>query len=227
MLFIIILIAISLISVGSFAFINLGKWLLVSDPLPEKLDVIFVFGGTLSRARYALRLKDKYPDVRIIINNSKNRINKNLDIANILAKEGFNTDNVLSIGIDTIRFLNAERNVKSGTYLEVIFLIQWMQNYLTGKKASNRIGDSPTDIIKNVSVGLVSDGFHMRRIKLLVERKMKKLQCKFWYLPSNIDKNKHTGDSYTYWWKYKKIRKVVLRETFKFVYTIFFINGKA
>jgi hypothetical protein len=53
-------------SVASLLFLNLGKWLIVSNPLPNHADIIFVFSGDYKRLDYALTLTRKYPNATLL-----------------------------------------------------------------------------------------------------------------------------------------------------------------
>jgi len=60
------LISIVFFAVCAFAFLNLGNWLIVSNPLPNNADVIFVFSGEYKRLDYALQLTKKYPNATLL-----------------------------------------------------------------------------------------------------------------------------------------------------------------
>ncbi len=52
---------------GIYFFINLGRWLVVNDPLPQKADLLFVFSGDGSRVDHAAQLMSgQYPDALLV-----------------------------------------------------------------------------------------------------------------------------------------------------------------
>jgi len=42
---IILILVLALAASAFYAFVNLGNWLLVSDPEPQKIDLVFSFAG--------------------------------------------------------------------------------------------------------------------------------------------------------------------------------------
>ncbi|MDG5815764.1 ElyC/SanA/YdcF family protein [Chitinispirillales bacterium ANBcel5] len=45
---------------------DIGNWLIVSDPLPDCADVIFVFTGDFERIDYATILLERYPEGQLV-----------------------------------------------------------------------------------------------------------------------------------------------------------------
>lgn len=69
---------------GTIAFFNLGKWLVVSDPLPERLDVIFAFGGK-GRLKYEKDIFENNPN-SILVFNGERRIIEEFELVNCSSK---------------------------------------------------------------------------------------------------------------------------------------------
>jgi uncharacterized SAM-binding protein YcdF (DUF218 family) len=61
---IILITLIILFFAGAYAFANLGNWLLVSDPEPQKIDLVFSFAGGPYRDDHALELLKKHPEAK-------------------------------------------------------------------------------------------------------------------------------------------------------------------
>jgi hypothetical protein len=55
-----------------FAIRGAGVWLLVDDPLPEDLDVIFTFAGERYRVDYSAELMNKYPGAHWVLSDFEN-----------------------------------------------------------------------------------------------------------------------------------------------------------
>jgi hypothetical protein len=65
-----------------------GVWLLVKDPLPEKVDVIFTFAGERHRVDYSSELMLKYPHAHWVLSDFKDGYynyikKKNFDISRV------------------------------------------------------------------------------------------------------------------------------------------------
>jgi len=128
----------------SFAFINLGKWLLVKDPLPEKLDMIFVFAGTSPlRELYGCQLLKRFSNSKIIIS-SPTEYKRVISWA-------------VNDSVDTTRIQPFP--VCRSTWKELVAL----RIKLKSHSADNTL-----------NVGLVSCPYHMRRIKIFSQSIFKK-----------------------------------------------------
>lgn len=104
---------------GVIAFRHLGTWLIVSDPLPKKLDVIFTFSGGSNRAPYAKELFIKYPESFWVLsypNSSflKKPENKDLDTSRITI-------------VDTC----------TSTHSELLYLSDWLNKHASNKDTIN------------------------------------------------------------------------------------------
>lgn len=194
---IIILITLFLISLGSFAFFNLGNWILVNDPLPEKLAVIFTFAGENVRDIYSQQLAEEYSDAVWVIS-GRNKIKYFEKLTN----ENFDTSRIFFVDTCTT------------TFSEVMYLKKWLNDY------TNSIYKSGNSYFQQIHIGLVSGPYHMRRISILVERIFKNNKNNFYYLSVPFDRYNHTSDDYGIWWKHKVLRKILILETQKIVYDL-------
>ncbi|HEX2958629.1 MAG TPA: hypothetical protein VHO70_17465 [Chitinispirillaceae bacterium] len=54
-----------------YAIREAGVWLLVKDPLPDKVDIVFTFAGERYRVDYSSELMMKYPDAHWVLSDFK------------------------------------------------------------------------------------------------------------------------------------------------------------
>jgi len=119
------------------AFRNLGLWLVVSDPEPERLDVIFTFGGGRQyRVRYSRELYLRHPGAVWIVSGRE---------------EVKHLRRMAASGLDTTRVVRVESC--QSTRDEMVWLREWLTTH------------QPTD--STHFVGLVSSPYHMRRVNML------------------------------------------------------------
>ena len=215
---IILLITIPLISLGAFAFVNLGKWLVVSNPLPEKLDVIFVFGGK-GRHEFALKIAQNHPESIIAFNHIYVE-----EIRNFLIEGGVDSNKIIGVYVRNGTFLNLPIDTFStGTCLELSFLLNWLKKskqmgefLFPSTQTSHHITDT-----SHITVALVSDGFHMRRIQFLINRFHPEKTFNFIFVPVPLNMSTIKNASYDRWWQNKKLRALVLADILKTVYSFF------
>ena len=55
-----------------FLLLNMGRWLVISDPVPENLDLIVTFAGEQQRVAYSRELSMKFPKSFWILSDYKN-----------------------------------------------------------------------------------------------------------------------------------------------------------
>jgi uncharacterized SAM-binding protein YcdF (DUF218 family) len=182
---------IAIIAAIIIAFFNVGSWLLVEDNEPESLDLIFSFSGERVRNTYARELMGKYASAHWLMSDYKNGYNR------ILRKSNFD-ENRFSF-VDTC----------SNTLAEVSALYDWIgQNKNTRFSKNNK-----------VSIGLISSPYHMRRIKMMVDKRFgKKNVFTFHYLPVPLYRYKWTKEQYRYWWRFSGVSDNVISEIQKIVY---------
>lgn len=170
------------------AFSRLGQWLVIADPLPPSLDVIFVFAGeAYVRVDYASELAKRYPTARLLVSGR----NYKGTMARISAA-----------GIDTTRaeFTDDCRN----TWEEIRFLTQWL---------SETANATQNDENNQVTLGLVSSPYHMRRISLLARRQSLGSHAEAFFLPHSMQPDS-TGRR-SQWWTAPESRVLALTETVK------------
>ena len=164
---------------------NLGSWLMISDPLPPSLDVLFTLSGEMSRIVYSKQLIAKYPGVKWFFSYPRKKVMSNF------AREGFDTSRIFIV--DTC----------SNTRSEIAFL----KNLVKSQPAS--LMQTETAISDDVlKIGIISNWYHMRRIKLIMDTQIKNKTCKFYYLPAPPE----SEDTYKKWWRNKSVRNVVRLE---------------
>ncbi|HEX3019821.1 MAG TPA: ElyC/SanA/YdcF family protein [Chitinispirillaceae bacterium] len=171
-----------------FMFINAGRWLVISDPLPENLDLIFTFAGEHERVAYSKELTSKYPRSFWMLSDYKN------GYARLLRKSNFNMS-IVQI-VDTCK----------NTVSEVNALRTWLKN---NKQFQNNT---------RLSIGLVSSPYHMRRIKLITKKEFKKSNIDFHFLPVPLDRYNWTSKMLQYWWNTGAVSRVVISELQKIIY---------
>jgi uncharacterized SAM-binding protein YcdF (DUF218 family) len=176
---------------GWVVFKNLASWLIVSDPLPQSLDVIFTFGGEDSRIAYSKSLFSKNPRALWIISY------ENRKLLQTLGKEGFDTSRIRIVDTCT------------STFAEISFLKNQMADFVKTRGNSGKVG-LPT-------IGLVSNWYHMRRIKLTASRAIPKDLCKLKYFSVPLTKNE-SSRFLGAWWKDNNVRSIVCSEWWKILY---------
>lgn len=175
----------------SFLFLNIGRWLVISDPLPERLDLIFTFAGEHVRVSYSKELTIRYPDTHWILSDYKNGYSR------LLRKSNYDMSRVYIV--DTCQ----------NTVSEIDAMDDWIKNH--EKLLHNK---------KQLSIGLVSSPYHMRRIQLMVRRHFKKQGIKFYYLPVPLKRYSWTDDMLQHWWNTSSVSRVVISEIQKIIYFI-------
>jgi hypothetical protein len=172
------------------AYRGAGTWLVVCDPLPQRVDVLFSFGGEWAREQYVRELAARYPAAAVAVSTpGKSRF---------LRK-------VRECGLDITRFVLVD--TCSSTLSEIRFLGAFVKNY-RGAPADTAAASSSVPV-----VGLVSGPYHMRRIKIIVNREWGRAApatpC---YLPVPLDRYGKTADDYRHWWRATDLRHLVTIE---------------
>lgn len=80
--------AVVLVILASVAIRKAGVWLLVKDPLPDKVDVVFTFAGDRNRVDYSSEFMIKYSDSHWLLSDFKN------GYINYISKKGFDLSRV-------------------------------------------------------------------------------------------------------------------------------------
>lgn len=77
-----------LVVLGFVAIREAGVWLLVKDPLPDKVDIVFTFAGERYRVDYSSELMMKYPNAHWVLSDFKDGYyhyikKKNFDVSRV------------------------------------------------------------------------------------------------------------------------------------------------
>ncbi|HEX7510116.1 MAG TPA: hypothetical protein VF335_02350 [Chitinivibrionales bacterium] len=171
---------------GVLLFFNLGSLLIVSNQPPDTLDVLYTLSGENTRIVYAKTLYDHYPNALRIIS----------------CPPEMKSDSAFQQWVhrNKIETVDTCGNTRS----EISFLI----NSLSRIQSANSK--------KIISVGIISNWYHMRRVQLIVNTQMKHPKCRVFYLcvPSQIDPYRSGAAT---WWKQQLYRHIVFSELEKIV----------
>jgi hypothetical protein len=169
---------------------NAGLYLLVNDPLPDKLDLIFTFAGENARNHYSEELLQQYPDAHWLLSDYKD------GYVRILRRDSFNMSRVTVV--DTCK----------NTFSEVLALKKYLQI-----SSDNLLREH----IRPLQIGLISGPYHMRRIQMITQGTIRSSEFNIHYLPVPLDKYNWTKDMFKTWWK-SPAYEVVSSEILKIVY---------
>lgn len=156
-----------------FFFRNAGTWLLISDTVPERLDMVFTFAGENVRDAYSRELMQRFPGAHWLMSDYKGGYSR------ILRRESYDMSRVSVV--DTCK----------NTLSEVHTLRTWID-----KKDSSLLKSKDSVVY----VGLVSGPYHMRRIKMMIEKNLPEQQVRFFYLPVPLERYKWTDEMFEKWW---------------------------
>lgn len=174
-----------------FLLLNMGRWLVIYDPIPEKLDLIVTFAGEQQRVAYSRELSMKFPQSFWLLSDYKDGYSR------LLRKSNFNMSRVHIV--DTCQ----------NTVSEIDAMNNWIK-----KNQQRFIGKS------RISIGLVSSPYHMRRIQLIVKKQFKNNDISFHYLPVPLERYKWTNKMLMYWWRTGAVSRAVISEFQKIIYFI-------
>ena len=159
-----------LIGAVAWLYFHLGSLLIVSDQLPAKLDVLYTLSGENTRITYAQKI---YPGYLRTLRLMSCPPEMKSDSA---FQRWVRRNSVITV--DTC----------ANTRSEIGYLI----SSLSQVQSANRK--------KEISVGIISNWYHMRRVQLIVNVQMKHPKWRVYYLcvPSHI--NPYRSGAAT-WWK--------------------------
>ncbi len=169
---------------------NAGTYLLVNDPLPEELDLIFTFAGENARNHYSEELLKQFPETHWLLSDYKD------GYVRILRRDSFDMSRVTVV--DTCK----------NTFSEVLALKEYL--HLSGKNLLK-------ERRKSLQIGLVSGPYHMRRIKMMTKKAIKSNEIDLYYLPVPLDKYNWTSTMFKTWWN-SPVYEVVSSEILKIIY---------
>ena len=187
---------VTVVIISVAVFLNFGSWLIVSDPVPERLDIIFTFAGDGARVTYSKELAMIFPEARWILSDYQN------GHARLLRKSNYDMSRVAVV--DTCR----------NTRAEIRTLIRMLG--AGGPEFVPCVSLSSSGQV--INVGLVSSPYHMRRIQLMVKKYHKEGNYRFMYLPVPMDRYQWSDRTVRNWWKSAKLSKAVISEAQKILY---------
>jgi len=162
-----LLVLIVIVTAAILLFRNAGVYLLVNDPLPGKLDLLFTFAGENARNRYSEELLKQYSDAHWLLSDYKD------GYVRILRRDSFDMSRVTIV--DTCK----------NTFSEVLALKTYLEN-----PKDNILRDHQ----KPLHIGLISGPYHMRRIQLMTKKAITSDSINIYYLPVAFDKYNWTSD---------------------------------
>jgi hypothetical protein len=181
----------SIFIISTFLFLsNAGTWLLISDSIPKRLDLIFTFAGENVRDSYSRELMQKFPNAHWLMSDYKEGYNR------ILRRENYDMSRV-SI-VDTC----------TNTLSEVKTLTMWINQNTSSLYSHDSV----------IYVGLVSGPYHMRRIEMMINKNLPQQHVHFFYLPVPLDRYKWTYSTFKKWWESSSISEIVISEIKKIFY---------
>jgi hypothetical protein len=185
-------ITIALLVCGAvFAVLNIGDWLVVSDPLPARIDFIFTFAGQNPRLTYSKELMERYGDAHWILSDFHHFYSR------ILTRNGFDMARVSAV------------DTASSTLSEVRALRDWLRTNTGSFQRTPAAADTaPGHSHSILSIGLVSSPYHMRRIKFMTNDIFRDHQkdVRFYYLPVPFERFHWTRQDMRAWWRSKTLR---------------------
>jgi hypothetical protein len=180
-----------------FIFRNLDAWLEVSDPLPNSLDLLFTTSGEETRFRYSKKLFSQGRVSFWLLSYPTSAI------ADSLRKENFN--------IKRIGVVDSCANTQS----EIACLEHWMESDCRWRQFIGK--EARKDAQEVAKVGIVSNWYHMLRIKLIVTAQTRNRSVSYYYLPVPSEYDQYRN-RYKSWWRQSAVRYVVFLEWKKIVY---------
>jgi uncharacterized SAM-binding protein YcdF (DUF218 family) len=195
---------------------GLGRWLLVSSPLPPRADVIFTFGGETVRNDYSQQLAEQYPGATWVLSTWNSTL-----LSRSLHRRAFDTSRVVLK--DSLR----------NTYEEVRYLRSWLDSHWQSLLARDTVVPAPgsADTIAADSVAparppatgdlnvlLVSGPYHMRRIKVASVRMLNRKGLHVFYAPVPLDRYPPGSRSFDRWWTQPDLAPLVRLEFVKVLY---------
>lgn len=189
---------------GILMYRGLATWLVVSSSVPEKVDVIFTFGGENVRDSYSRALAEMHPEAAWVLSTYSSSAE-----ARALSRSEFDTSKVTLV--DTLR----------NTWEELRFLRAWLAAHppaAPAAQSSDSTAVSPAPPAGPRKVLLVSGPYHMRRIKIGVVRLLNDRTLEFAYAPVPFELYNQSATTYRFWWRDKSLARLVKLEFVKALY---------
>jgi hypothetical protein len=173
-----------------------GSWLVVEDPVPPRIDVVFTYTGENNRENYSIELVKKTGAFWVLSGRDAKAT----------------TQRVAAAGVDTSRFLFT--GDCENTWQETTFITRWVNRSLNDGRLAHQNGPAV--------IALVSSPAHMRRIRLGVHKLAAHTQdARFVYLPMPDTMSIVGRRALSSWWRTESARNTVYFEMAKIVETVF------
>ena len=180
-------VVLSVACAGSYVYERIGLWLIVSDQIPRKVDVLFCFGGDKQRVLFAAEILKQHPSTALLVGCPQHD-----SCHDALNQAGLQDSQV-------IFFDNCTNTVD-----EVLFLKKWI-----GSRALKGRADSiPV-------VAMISSPWHMRRIALIAELVGLRPLAKLVMVPVPLSCYDLPANAFQKWYETPEVRKRVFREAMK------------
>lgn len=180
-----------------FAFRQAGSWLIVNNPLPERIDVICTFAGDSRRVEYSRELMLKHSGAQWFLSDYKDGYSR------LLYKANFDMKRVMVV--DTCK----------STFSEVSAFGSMLEGYYKARFGVR------SDTVLNVVC--VSSPYHMRRIQIMAQRHIKNNTVRISCCPVPLDRYKWSADTFRFWWRSNTIISITSLEFLKLGY--FMLTG--
>jgi|WetSurMetagenome_2_1015567.scaffolds.fasta_scaffold110547_1 hypothetical protein len=176
------------IAATGFFFYRLDAWLEVSDPLPGTIDLLFTLSGESTRLDYSKKLFAQGACHSWLISDPDTGLPATIRRQRLSAGD--------ISGVDTCGNTRSE--------------IRFLKSFLGKTEYREGKGTLP-------KIGIVSNWYHLRRAKILVETYIPKGGFSFYYLavPREYDTYR---DSRKHWWRQKVVKDIALFELGKIIY---------
>jgi uncharacterized SAM-binding protein YcdF (DUF218 family) len=196
---------------------NAGDWLLISDPVPENIDIIVTFSGSPLREIYSRTLYKQFNKPLWIVNG----IDWILD--GKTREQYFNTLLLDTIDTNTVLWVDTCKKTLS----EINSFRQWL-NELYSEKNNLVLSSLQNRNInkRQLSVALVSNPEHMRRIRMMVSKLIDNKNVHFYYIPVPFAINWEPRNWYSNWWLHITTIKKISYEYAAIFYYYFYLMVK-
>lgn len=218
----ILILAATLFIAGMLMYRGLGNWLVVDNPVPAHIDVIFTFGGESVRDTYSRELATAHPEAVWVVSTwSAAAKSRNLSQSEFDSRKVVIVDTCKStwsellylrsfIGgyrshLATIRRAQAE-NDSLRALLAELELVSPLSDTTISDSATAPAAEpvaaitTPRDSSR-LTIALVSSPYHMRRIKVAAVRLLNDRTLDIVYTPVPVSRYPADFTDYKHWWK--------------------------
>jgi len=193
--------ALAAVAAAAFLFSRAGYWLVVSDSLPARVDVVMTFAGNMDRFEFGRDLAKRLPDALWFCSIERMPVFDTVTVAGMARRH------LLLHGIDTARVTMVD--TCTSTRGELAALEAWLRPRCRGQgPKAGRV----------LSVVCVSSPYHTRRILIEARRRMKQLPVRFYSVPVTPPYQRRERFEPGAWWTREEDADVVISELIKLVY---------